>query len=178
MQKQEIIIMAAVAKNGVIGKDGKLPWQDIDEIRRPDMQRFRYLTVPHPVIMGRKTYESIPAQYRPLPHRPNIVLSRDESFQPPGILLARSLDEALEKASALDEKVFIIGGAQVYRIALPRATKLEITEINRDFEGDAFFPPINKKEWTETSREPHVLASIGYSFVTYQKKNSTQRNIY
>src|SRR5574343_29753 len=134
MNNQEIIVIAAVAKNRVIGRDNQLLWS-IPE----DMKHFKELTQGHPVIMGRKTWESIPVKFRPLPNRKNIIISRQTDFISPGGYLAHSLDEALSKV--IDSPtVFIIGGGEIYAQAMTIATRLEITEVKQEPDGDAWFP--------------------------------------
>ena len=139
-----IALIAAVAQNGVIGTHNRLPWRLPDDVRR-----FRALTTGHSIIMGRKTWESIG---RPLPERQNIVVTRQRDFRPPGAQVAGSLEAALDLA-ALPEPVFVIGGEALYRAALPLAGLLYLTEIQRDFEGDARFPDYARQAWRETSRE-------------------------
>ena len=165
---QTISIIAAHTQSRVIGKDGKIPWFNVEEIRKPDMKRFKDLTLNRTVIMGRKTYESLPEKFRPLPDRENIVLSRSEFFQPEqGVIVAKSLDEALRFASAIDLKeVFIIGGQQVFQQAMKKyASKMYLTELKSEYEGDAFFPEFNREEWKETSRVYHDF----FDFVEYKR---------
>lgn len=165
-----LTLIAAVARNGVIGKDNGLLW------RLPeDMQRFKALTSGNAVIMGRKTWESLPAKFRPLPGRHNIVVTRDAAYRADGATVVHSLDAALAAAgnAAGNEKpaVFVIGGAQLYALALPLATRLELTEIDADFDGDAHFPPVDPATWRETSRQHRVAsADFSYDFVTYERK--------
>lgn len=138
-----ISIIVAVAENGVIGDKNALLW-NIKE----DMRRFRTTTTGHPVVMGRKTFESIG---RPLPKRTNVVITRgNNEFE--GCQMAHSLEEAVQMFSA-DEEVFIIGGAQIYKQALPLADKLYLTIVHRDYEGDTSFPEIDNSEWQEVARE-------------------------
>jgi dihydrofolate reductase len=160
-----IALIAAVAKNGVIGIDNRLPW------RLPeDMKRFRALTLGHSVIMGRRTWESIG---RPLPERQNIVVTRAAANPPHGVEFARSLDEALERVR-LPEPLFVIGGEALYREALPRADLMYLTEIQRDFDGDAWFPEFDRAGWRETSRErARALDEAGafaYHFAAYERR--------
>lgn len=156
----EKIIIAAVAENGAIGKDGDIPW-DIPE----DMKHFKEKTIDHPIIMGRKTFQSFPESVRPLPGRTNIVLTKsgfkreDESVK-----IANSLEEAYRVAEEIDEKAFVIGGASVYEEALEDADKMVLTEVHRVVEGDTFFPEWDENRWAETSRDDHD----GFSFVTYE----------
>ena len=138
-----ISIIVAIAENGVIGDKNALLW-NIKE----DMRRFRTTTMGHPVVMGRKTFESIG---RPLPKRTNVVITRgDSEFE--GCLVAHSIEEAVKMFSP-DEEVFIIGGAQIYKQALPLADKLYLTIVHRNYEGDTSFPEIDYSEWREVARE-------------------------
>jgi dihydrofolate reductase len=146
-----IALIWAMARNRVIGRDNALPW------RLPvDMQHFRALTTGHPVLMGRKTFESLG---RPLPQRTNIVISSDRGYAPPGCLVAHSLDEALELAVAQtppnDPEIFVIGGAQLYAQMLPRADRLYVTLVETEVEGDAWFPEFDLQAWRETRRDAH-----------------------
>ncbi len=154
----KVIVIAAVSENNVIGKDGKIPW-DIKE----DLQRFKRLTLNHPVIMGRKTYESLPI--KPLKDRINVVLTRDENFHPAGVIVKHSLKDALEYCKNSD-KVFIIGGQSVFEEGLKIADALELTRVNGKYDGDAFFPKINFDEWVLKNKE----VKEGYSFLTYTRK--------
>ena len=140
-QKPEIVIIAAVAKNRVIGKDNRLLW-NIPE----DMAHFKALTTGQTVIMGRKTWDSLPERFRPLPNRRNIVISRQADYPAPGAEVATSLEIALNLASTA-ERVFIIGGEQIYRQAMPIADRLEITEVDLEPEGDAWFPEVMPDCW-------------------------------
>lgn len=147
MTKPRISIIVASAKNGVIGGGNQLLWR-ISE----DLKRFKSLTLGHPIIMGRKTYESIG---RPLPERTNIVVTRDSLVALPGTIVCHSLEEALGKASDLDqEEIFIIGGAQIYKQAVPIADRIYLTLVDRDFKGDAYMPDYSdfKKIAHEESR--------------------------
>ncbi len=166
-----ISLIAAVAKNNIIGGGNTLLW-DIPE----DMKYFLDTTRGHTVIMGRKTYESIG---RPLPKRKNIVITRDATYGAQGIEVVTSLEEALRLASLeqgrefeenQDEvEVFIIGGGEIYRQAMDKANKLYITEVHQDFEGDTLFPIIDKSIWQETSRNDRMDQNPAYSFVIYKK---------
>lgn len=133
-----ITLIAAVASNGVIGRGGQLPW------RLPgDLQRFKAVTLGHPVIMGRKTWASIG---RALPGRQNIVVTRNRLLSAPGCRVVGNLEEALRAAEGADE-AFVIGGAELYRAALPRADRLHLTRVLADLEGDAFFPEFDRAAW-------------------------------
>ena len=141
-----ITLIAAVARNGVIGRAGQLPW------RLPgDLKRFKEITWGHPVIMGRRTWESIG---RALPGRRNIVVSRRPGFSAPGCDVVGSLDDALAAAGGATE-AFIIGGAELYRAALPRAARLHLTRVQADVEGDVRFPEIRAEEWRCIGTEDH-----------------------
>ena len=155
-------LIFARAANGVIGKDGRLPWQ-LPE----DMAHFKRTTNGHPVIMGRKTWDSLPPKFRPLPGRTNIVVTRQPHWQSPGALRAASLREALALCPAGSE-AWVIGGAELYREAVPLADTAVVTEIDSEFEGDAHAPQ-HGPQWHEMRRERHTAASgLAFSFVTYQ----------
>jgi dihydrofolate reductase len=156
----EVVIIAAVAKNRVIGRDNQLIW-NIPE----DMAHFKTLTAGHTVIMGRKTWESLPPRFRPLPGRRNIVISRQTDYAASGAELADSLENAL-KLAATTATVFVIGGEQIYAQAMALADRLEITEVDLEPEGDAWFPEIPTVNWKKTSKSE----GAGYAFVTYQKQ--------
>lgn len=165
--KGYLTLIAAVAKNGVIGDSNALPWH-LPE----DLKHFKQLTSGHAVIMGRKTWESLPLRFRPLPGRLNIVLTRDPSYAAEGATVVHSMADAL--AAAAGRTAFVIGGAELYAHALPLADKLELTEIARDFPGDAFFPEIDPTAWREIARQPGISADeLRYDFVTYERTQST-----
>ena len=156
-------LIYARAANGVIGKDNRLPWH-IPE----DMAHFKQLTQGCPVVMGRKTWDSLPPRFRPLPGRTNIVVTRQPDWHESGSQPAPSLREALQQCENA-EKVWVIGGAQIYAQALPLADELVVTEINADFDGDAFAPAIGP-EWHEIARERIVAANgLPLAFVTWRK---------
>ena len=160
----QVSLIAAVARNGGIGRDNALLW------RLPeDMARFKALTLGHPVIMGRKTWDSLPPKFRPLPGRRNIVLSRDAGLQLEGAECFGALTDALN-ACAESAQVHVIGGAQIYAEALPFADRLELTEIDADFEADVFFPAWDRGAFTETFRETKTAPQgWHFDFVTYNK---------
>jgi dihydrofolate reductase len=165
----QIVIIAAVAENGVIGRGGTMPWR-----LRSDMKHLRALTMGKPVVMGRKTWASL--QVQPLPGRTNIVVTRAATFMAPGALVARSLDVALEAArgDALRRgtDIMVIGGAEIYAQAMPLAGRLEITRIHMRPEGDTVFPPIDPAVWGEASRTPHPAGErddAAFDFVSYVK---------
>ena len=156
-----IKLIYARAANGVIGKDNAMPWH-LPE----DLAHFKRLTQGWPVIMGRKTWDSLPPRFRPLPGRTNVVITRQPNWIATGAQPAFSLADALAQCSA-SEQVWIIGGAQIYTLAEPLADCIEVTEIAEDFEGDAFAPELGHR-WIEAARESHVASSgLKFSFVTY-----------
>jgi len=165
----DILIIAAIAENGVIGRGNALPWR-----LKSDMQHFRALTMGKPVVMGRKTYQSIG---KPLKGRTTIVVSRDRSFVAPGIVVAPSLDAALTAArgDALRrnaDTIVVAGGAEIYAQAMPLATRLAITLVHKRIEGDACFPAIDPNEWQESARGEHAAAvedEAAFAFVTYER---------
>ena len=160
-----ISLIAALASNRAIGKDGQLLWH-LPE----DMRHFRETTRGKPVIMGRKTWESLPDSFRPLPGRHNIVISRNPAYVAPGATLVSSLNDAMREAGAAHE-VFVIGGAELYRQALPIADRLYLTEIAEDFDGDVFFPDVPPEDWDEISRTARRGTSGPvFSFVTYRRR--------
>ena len=164
-----ILLVAAIAQNGVIGRGNALPWR-----LKSDMQHFRALTMGKPVVMGRKTYLSIG---RPLKGRTTIVVSRDRGFTAPGIVVAPSLDAALAtaRADALRrnaDAIVIAGGADIYAQAIPLATRLAITHVHKQIDGDAHFPAIDPNEWSECARSEHEAAAedeAAFAFVTYER---------
>jgi len=161
---RSVALVAAVAANGVIGAGNRLPWRLADDLRH-----FRALTTGHAVIMGRKTWESLP---RALPERQNIVVTRQRDYPASGAETAASFADALALVR-MPDPAFCIGGGELYRAALPRASRLYLTEIARDFDGDARFPAFPPAEWRETAREAHPSAEPGgldYAFVTYERR--------
>jgi len=141
-----VSLVAAMAENRVIGVNGKLPWHLPDEIKH-----FKRLTVDHTVIMGRKTYEEVG---RPLPNRRNVVISRNPDFRPPGVITVPNLDEALA-LGATESEVFVIGGGEIYRLALPRADRLYLTVVHATVEGDTVFPPFDASAWALEEENYH-----------------------
>lgn len=166
-----ISLIAALSNNRVIGKNNDLPWRLPD-----DMKYFMQTTKGHCVIMGRKNYDSLPVKFRPLPDRINIVITRQKNFEAPGCHVVHSLEEALNIATLqLEEEVFIIGGAEIYRQALPLAHCLFLTEINADIEGDTFFPVFDKAKYRERSRTGHKADqkhAFSFDFVVYEHINA------
>lgn len=153
----------AQARGGVIGRDGAMPWH-VPE----DLAHFKRTTLNHPVIMGRRTWDSLPPRFRPLPGRVNIVVTRQPDWQAAGARRASSLHEALQWCEPA-ERAWVIGGAQIYAQALPLADELVVTEIDAEVEGDAFAPAIGP-EWREVAREPLVAGSgMRLAFVTWRR---------
>jgi dihydrofolate reductase len=162
-----VSLVAAVARGGVIGRENTIPWR-IPE----DMQHFRAVTMGHPVVMGRRTWDSLPERFRPLPGRRNVVVSRNPAWRADGAERAESLDDALRLLGGAP-KVFVIGGGELYADALPLADELLLTEIDADMEGDTFFPSWERAAFEETSREQHMSETgIPFSFVTYLRRPS------
>ena len=162
MAVPRLTLIAAVARNGVIGKDNALPW------RLPeDLKRFKALTMGHPIVMGRKTWESLG---RPLPGRSNIVITRDKGYRAEGATVVHSIDEALVATQDAAE-VFVIGGAEIYTMTLAHANCLQLTELDADFDGDVRFPAFDRSQWRTTFREAHLGANgLAYAFVTYERQ--------
>lgn len=167
-----IALIAAVASNGVVGRNNQLPWQ-LGE----DLRYFKRTTLGKPVIMGRRTWDSIG---RPLPGRANIVVSRQADLQIEGALVVSDLAAALDQASHIAasencDEIMIIGGAEIYRLAFTFANRLYLTEIHAEFEGDAWFPQWDRESWRECSRETHAAGDANpfdYSFVIYQREQT------
>ena len=146
-----VTIIAAVARNGVIGKDGKLPWK-----LQSDLRRFRKITDGKTVVAGRKTHESIVAQLgHPLPDRITLVLTKDKSYLGPGVIIAHSWEQLLSATEHSGEEIIIIGGAEIYRLALPLARTMYITRVEAEIDGDTSFPAWNPAGWTLTESEFH-----------------------
>lgn len=157
--------IAALAENRVIGLKNQMPWH-----LPADLKHFRTITSGHPILMGRKTFESIG---RPLPNRTNIILTRDKNYQADGCIVVNEVEQALNAANELNaSEVFIIGGSEIYQLLLPRVQRLYLTEIHQQFEGDAFFPQLDKSHWHEVSRETHTADEqnpYNYSFVLLER---------
>ena len=160
----KLSLIAAVARNGAIGRDNDLLWKDA-----ADQRHFRQTTLGCPVVMGRLTWLSLPARFRPLPGRRNVVISRDAGCVAEGAEVFTSLELALNTLAQAPQ-VFVIGGVQLFAAALPLVDELVLTEIDADLEGDVFFPPWDRLAFTEVSRQPGVAADGSrYHFVTYQR---------
>ena len=157
----EKIVIAAVSENGVIGKDGDIPWHYSE-----DMKHFKETTMGHPVIMGSNTYRSLPEDYKPLPGRKNIVLTRSGIDTDESVAVVNSLDEAWETAEKESEKAFVIGGASIYEQTLDEADKLVLTRIHDEYDGDTFFPNWDPENWKEIERDDREELS----FVEYVRK--------
>jgi dihydrofolate reductase len=156
-----IYLIAAVAKNGVIGANGKLPWH-LPE----DLKHFKNLTLGHPVIMGRRTWESLG---KPLPGRENIVISRKAGFEAPGASVASTIAAAVALCSG-EPLAFVIGGAEIYAAALPLADGLVLTEIQKDYEGDTRFPDWDRQAWRVSQKETHTSTDgVRFDFVLYER---------
>jgi dihydrofolate reductase len=159
-----VSIIVAVSRNLVIGKDNQLIWK-----LSADLKRFKDLTTGHTIIMGRKTFDSIG---KPLPNRTSIVVTRQKDYKIEGCIVVNSLEEAFEKV-ADQEEVFVIGGGAIYKEALAKANKVYYTKVHKNFEGDAFFPVIDLKEWESVKREdcyPDEKNEVPYSFIDYKRK--------
>jgi len=160
-----ISLIAAVGRNGEIGRGNDLLWRT-----REDQLHFKNTTMGHPVVMGRKTWDSLPERFRPLPGRRNIVVSRNAAFEANGAEVVPSLDEALALAGDVPQ-VFVVGGAQLYALALPRADELVLTEVDAAFDADVFFPTWDRGAFDEATREAHTdPEGRPYAFVTYRRR--------
>jgi len=160
-----IVLVVAMARNGVIGQDGALPWHLPDDLRR-----FKALTLGKPILMGRRTWESIG---RPLPGRTNLVLTRDPAFRAEGASAVASLEAAVA-AAAGHEELMVIGGAQVYALAAPLAFRVHLTAIDAEVEGDTRLPPFDRGEWREVAREHHAADARhahAMDFVTFERRS-------
>jgi dihydrofolate reductase len=168
--RPEIALVVAVAENGVIGQRNGIPWR-----LKADLQRFKAITIGKPIVMGRKTFDSL---RRPLPGRTNIVITRDPDFTAAGALVTRSLVDALAiaKGDAMRRSVAeiaVIGGAEIYTASMPVADRLEVTEVHAQVDGDTVFPPIDPSIWHEVARCRNTVASgdtADYSYVTYRRR--------
>jgi len=159
----DISIIVAMDKNNVIGKDNDLPWR-----LSADLKHFKAITMGKPIVMGRKTYESIS---RPLPGRKNIVMTRSSDYVAEGCTVVNSLDEAMREAGDVEE-IIIMGGAGLYEQMLENANRLHLTEVHAEVEGDVFFPEFNKADWLEIEREEHSSDEkneFDYSFVVLER---------
>jgi dihydrofolate reductase len=167
-----VSLIAALTQNHVIGKNNDLPWHLPD-----DMKYFMRTTQQHHVLMGRKNYESIPEKFRPLPNRNNIVVTRQSNFQAPRCTVVNSLEEGIAFAEKNNEQeLFIIGGAEIYRLAMPLANRLYLTEIQTELTGDTYFPTIDMQPWNEISRSHHLADerhAYAFDFVIYEKERKT-----
>lgn len=161
MSDPRISIIAAMAANRAIGINNTLPWH-LPE----DLKRFKELTMGHHIVMGRKTYDSIG---KPLPGRTTVIVTRNMDYAVPGCMAANSLDAALTAALG-DNEVFFVGGADLYRQVMPIANRIYLTEIQRVYDGDAFFPEFDPKQWQETARDKHQGKDFEYHYVTYDRQ--------
>jgi len=164
-----ITLIAAMAANRAIGIDNRLPW------RLPaDQRRFKALTMGHPMIMGRRTFDSIGGL--PLPGRPTIVVTRDPAWSAAGVEVAHSVDEALDRAQG--DEVFVAGGEEIFRLALKRADRIQLTRIDKDFPGDTFFPEFDEDDWEIVEREDHEPTAetpFSYSFLVMDRRKGGSR---
>lgn len=161
MRTPRISLIAAVASNGVIGREGRMPWH-----LPADLKRFKALTMGHAIVMGRKTFDSIG---RLLPGRRTIIVTRQRGFHFEGATVAHSLEQAIEQARG-DDEVFVIGGGEIYAMALPMADRLHMTELALAPQGDARFPAFDRSTWHETSRESHRAEDgTAFDFVVYDR---------
>lgn len=162
-----VSLVAAVARNGVIGRDNDLVWRD-----PVDARHLRTMTMGSPVIMGRKTWDSLPERFRPLPGRRNLVVTRQPTWHARGAEAVGTIESALRFCQG-SERVFVLGGSAVYAAALPWADRLELTEVDADFEGDVLFPPWDRDAFEAVQREAHVDAQgRSFSFVSYRRKDA------
>ena len=163
-----ISLIAARSRNGVIGRNNDLPWKLPD-----DMKYFMSTTKGHVVIMGRRNYDSLPANYKPLSNRTNVVVTRQRAFHAPGCIVVHDIDQALDVARKNGEsEVFVIGGAEIYALALPKADRLYLTEIDSEVQGDTYFPSFNREEWHVTSSTHHDADdkhAYAFDFVVYER---------
>ncbi|KAF3981265.1 MAG: type 3 dihydrofolate reductase [Methylococcales symbiont of Hymedesmia sp. n. MRB-2018] len=162
----KLSIIVAMASNRAIGLNNKMPWH-----LSADLKKFKAITMGSPVLMGRKTYESIG---RPLPGRTNIIISRNPDYQVESCLVFNTVDKAIEACQQYDE-IFVIGGATLYQLMLPKADLLYLTQINKRFEADTCFPDFNKKEWNEIAREEiegDESVDFSYSFITLERNSA------
>lgn len=163
--KKNISIIVAIARNYAIGKDNQLLWHLSD-----DLKRFKELTTGHTIIMGKKTFESLPV--KPLPNRKSIVITDNKNETIKGCIMAYSIDEAIEKADPISEN-FVIGGGSIYKQFLHIADKLYLTIVHKDFEADTFFPEINFDEWEEIEKKENMTdekSGLTYSYLIYKRK--------
>ncbi len=172
----KIVLVVAIGENGVIGRNGRLPWR-----LKSELQHFKRVTLNHPVVMGRKTFQSLK---RPLPERTNIVLTRHAGEAQHDVIYASDLDEALAIARADAKRrgvdaIMVIGGSDVFVRTLPIAGRLELTRVHASPEGDVWFPVLDEKEWRETRREPHTRGpddEFDYTIYTYERTASGPRH--
>jgi len=164
-----VCLVVAVAENGVIGLDGRLPWH-----LPADLKHFRRVTMGHPILMGRKTHESIG---RPLPGRDNLILSRDPAYRAEGCRVVSSMDMAL-RATASDSALMVVGGEALYRLALPLAQRIYLTRVHGVFQGTVRFPVLQESDWNEIRRENHRADErnpYDYSFIWLERQSGSER---
>ncbi len=164
MARPILAVIAAVARDGGIGRGGELLWHESE-----DQKHFRRVTMGCPVVMGRKTWDSLPERFRPLPGRRNIVVTRQAGWQASGAEPVASLDDALRRCRAAT-RVFVIGGGELYAQAVPRADELVLTEVDASFEADTFFPAWDRAAWRLVESEPRrTAAGVAYRFNRYER---------
>ncbi len=159
----EVTLIAAAGENNALGKDKDLVWHLPD-----DFKRFKKLTTGHTIIMGRKTFETFP---KLLPNRTHVIITRKKDYKPEGVLVVHSLEDALEKAKN-DKQPFVIGGGEIYKLALPKADKIELTRVHGSFEADTFFPEIDETNWKLTSSAFHPKDEkhdYAFTYLTYER---------
>ena len=165
----EVTAIAALSRNRVIGRNNDLPWKLPD-----DMRFFMETTKGHHVIMGRKNYDSLKGKFKPLPERTNIIITRQRELDAPGCIILHDIDHGIEVVRRSGEaECFIIGGAEIYKLAMPHTTRLYLTEIQAEIDGDTFFPAFDRGEWKEVSRRHHPADErhkFAFDFVRYDKK--------
>ena len=165
IDRSSLSLIVAAAENNVIGKDNQLIWHLSD-----DLKRFKKLTSGHHIIMGRKTFESFP---KPLPNRTHVVITRQKNYKAPkGVIVVHNMKEAVSVATLSDANPYVIGGGEIYKQAFPFATKIELTRVHHEFEGDTYFPEIDTKDWKETANEFHPKDNkheYEFSFITYER---------
>lgn len=168
--QRRLSAVVAMGENRVIGQNNRLPWH-----LPADLKHFKTITEGHPIIMGRKTYESIG---RPLPNRINIILTHQTQFQAADCIVASTLEEALSQLSNLDQEIFIIGGAQIFQQFLPQITRIYLTIIHHEFAGDTFFSPLSNEEWVEKERKKYGADTqnpYDYSFLILDRVEGTEK---
>lgn len=172
-KKPNLSIIVAIAQNGAIGKDNDLLWH-----LSSDLKRFKALTTGHPVVMGRRTWESLPK--RPLPGRRNIVFTQNHDYEAPGAEVVHSANGLFKALKDTDDEVFVMGGAAIYRLLLPFTNRLYVTHVYRDYDADVFFPTIDMSEFTEVNRTERMTdekSGLEFCYAEYDRKPSVENNL-